>query len=140
MPKRICFLGHGSLPGSRVNDPRRKTGEYPPARLLLPGGLDGPKTRPSFYASNRPYWTRLPSPKPQEADASRSKGADSLRVYDNEKITDRFSQVVCLIHFDSIRATGQNPHVEILPALCVRAAAGLALDRRACFHIGNDGL
>ena len=26
----------------RVNDPRRKTGEYPPARLLLPGGLDGP--------------------------------------------------------------------------------------------------
>src|ERR1022692_1017263 len=29
-----------ALSGSRVNDPRRKTGEYPPARLLLPGGLD----------------------------------------------------------------------------------------------------
>src|ERR1039457_5933281 len=55
MSKRICFLGHGSLPGSRVNDPRRKTGEYPPARLLLPGGLDGPKISayPGFRRSTR---------------------------------------------------------------------------------------
>jgi hypothetical protein len=32
-------LGHGFSPEAAPKYPRRKTGECPPARLLLPGGL-----------------------------------------------------------------------------------------------------
>jgi hypothetical protein len=62
MSKRIYFLGHGSLQEPRVNDPRLKTGEYPPARLLLPGGLDGPwrsDTVPPWRLSGPSIFTRI---------------------------------------------------------------------------------
>jgi hypothetical protein len=35
-------LGHGFSPEAAPKYPRRKTGECPPARLLLPGGLGTP--------------------------------------------------------------------------------------------------
>jgi hypothetical protein len=42
MSKIVCFLGHGFSPEAAPKYPKRKTGECPPARLLLPGGLGTP--------------------------------------------------------------------------------------------------
>src|ERR1017187_6544707 len=42
MSKIVYFLGHGFSPEAAPKYPRRKTGECPPARLLLPGGLGTP--------------------------------------------------------------------------------------------------
>src|ERR1017187_4305390 len=39
MSKIVYFLGHGFSPEAPAKYPRRKTGESPPPRLLLPGGL-----------------------------------------------------------------------------------------------------
>src|ERR1039458_5548175 len=50
MSKIVYFLGHGFSPEAAPKYPRRKTGECPPARLLLPGGLGTPpKSWPRIY-------------------------------------------------------------------------------------------
>jgi hypothetical protein len=54
MSKIVYFLGHGFSPEAAPQYPRRKTGECPPARLLLPGGLGTPNCCPTLRESARP--------------------------------------------------------------------------------------
>src|ERR1022692_563748 len=52
--QKVNFLGQGNKGGLISSAVRRRTGEYPPARLLLPGGLE-PRSRrnslPTLLAS-----------------------------------------------------------------------------------------
>src|ERR1022692_2475458 len=51
MSKIVYFLGHGFSPEAAPKYPKRKTGECPPGRLLLPGGLGKTLSRLGYGAS-----------------------------------------------------------------------------------------
>jgi hypothetical protein len=58
MSKIAYFLGHGFSPEAAPKYPRRKTGECPPARMLLPGGLGTPMASRSRSVRRPGDWLR----------------------------------------------------------------------------------
>src|ERR1022692_1481362 len=55
--QKVNFLGQGNKGGLISSAVRRRTGEYPPARLLLPGGLEprSASEAPSFHVFGRAH-------------------------------------------------------------------------------------
>src|ERR1022692_4174084 len=56
--QKVNFLGQGNKGGLISSAVRRRTGEYPPARLLLPGGLEPRSAMKAFESAKSRFPTK----------------------------------------------------------------------------------